>query len=63
MIEEELVRAEVHLQDIKNQDPAAASSGVSGGIIGAIRKTSVSVIPSATSHWIRRLVWPVARSD
>ncbi|VDP34281.1 unnamed protein product [Heligmosomoides polygyrus] len=53
MIEEELVRAEVHLQDIKNQDPAAASSGVSGGIIGAIRKTSdaflhsIHLIPAA----------------
>lgn len=39
--------------DIKNQDPAAASSGVSGGIIGAIRKTSdaflhsIHLIPAA----------------
>ncbi|EPB70215.1 hypothetical protein ANCCEY_10701 [Ancylostoma ceylanicum] len=39
-MEEELVRAEVRLQDVKKADAGAASSGVTGGIMGAIRKTS-----------------------
>lgn len=40
-MEEELVRAEVRLQDAKRSDVGGASSGVTGGIMGAIRKTSV----------------------
>ncbi|VDL80980.1 unnamed protein product [Nippostrongylus brasiliensis] len=41
IIEEDLVRAEVRLQDMKDSaQPVSAPSGVAEGIMGAIRKTS-----------------------
>ncbi|VDL83633.1 unnamed protein product [Nippostrongylus brasiliensis] len=41
IIEEDLVRAEVRLQDMKESaQPVSAPSGVAEGIMGAIRKTS-----------------------
>ncbi|VDO42048.1 unnamed protein product [Haemonchus placei] len=39
MLEEDLVRVEVHLQDL-NKPATTSTSGVTGGLIGAIRRTS-----------------------